>query len=735
MDWMTNEGREGFPPPTKMKSKIVLPLAAGLGLLVSGSVYALPIITQVVETGGDGPPTAKFTGETFTGPNLGTYTVPLFGEDVKAFADRIHEWNGATPSLPIPDYLRGGEYIMIRNDNRDNSGLRLDIALSRTAYVYFLVDNRIPDNVNNTPPNLANHMTWLLANGWTPVRNGHNRTGNLDWPDEIGVDEGTDGLGAGPGVSINQYASIYVKIEPAGTFSAFRADNATRNMYGVVVKAIEPPPSPQNLVARTGDGTVTLNWSPSPGAVSYAVKRSATSGGPYSTIATPATTSHMDTGLVNDTTYYYVVAAVNAGGESAPSSETVGEPRAAPADLEAVGGHGQVRLMWSSFPGAAAYIVKRSTASDGLFVTIATKVAKTTYLDVSVSSGQTYYYMVVAQLIAGGESGHSRQASATTAPGAPGLTASIVATTVIGLSWTDAGPVVTAFAIERSIDGFHFAPLAAVAASERGYLDSGLDLNTTYFYRVRAMNDTGPSESSVTTGQTTPRSGWNVNFATVAAPHFPGYVQDGGELFGERSNGLFYGWDNSILEWARFHENDASPDLRYDTLNHLQRQPAFSRVWQIAVPNGSYRVRLVAGDPGFFDSVFHFEVEGVLTPAETPTADRRWSEFDMIVRVEDGLLTVTSGPSAVNNKIAFIDIYPADALPAPLILIAWGHRESVFALSFGTESGSHYVVEYKNDLSHATWTELVNVPGDGSVKLIADPGASGQTRFYRVRVH
>ena len=69
-----------------------------------------------------------------------------------------------------------------------------------------------------------------------------------------------------------------------------------------------------------------LSWSASTGATSYNVKRSTTSGGPYTTIASPTTTSYTDTGLTNGTTYYYVVSAVNAAGESANSAQVSAAP-------------------------------------------------------------------------------------------------------------------------------------------------------------------------------------------------------------------------------------------------------------------------------------------------------------------------------------------------------------------------------------------------------------------------
>ena len=88
-----------------------------------------------------------------------------------------------------------------------------------------------------------------------------------------------------------------------------------------------PPPVPTNLMATAGNGQVGLSWSGSIGATSYNVKRATTSGGPYTTIGNPTTTSYTDTSVTNGTTYYYVVSAVNTAGESANSSQVSATPQ------------------------------------------------------------------------------------------------------------------------------------------------------------------------------------------------------------------------------------------------------------------------------------------------------------------------------------------------------------------------------------------------------------------------
>ncbi|MMZ45180.1 Amylopullulanase precursor [compost metagenome] len=71
-----------------------------------------------------------------------------------------------------------------------------------------------------------------------------------------------------------------------------------------------------------------LNWTASPDKKEYTIKRSTTSGGPYETIASNVKTpSYSDTSVVNGTTYYYVVTAVNDTGKSEFSEEVSATPQ------------------------------------------------------------------------------------------------------------------------------------------------------------------------------------------------------------------------------------------------------------------------------------------------------------------------------------------------------------------------------------------------------------------------
>jgi hypothetical protein len=78
--------------------------------------------------------------------------------------------------------------------------------------------------------------------------------------------------------------------------------------------------------------------------------------------------------------------------------------------------------------------------------------------------------------------------------------------------------------------------------------------------------------------------------------------------------------------------------------------------WEIAVPNGTYNVRVVAGDPSHIDSVFRTNVEGVLGLSGTPTSSQRWFDNTVSVTVVDGRLTLTNASGAQNNKLSFVEI-------------------------------------------------------------------------------
>jgi hypothetical protein len=128
-------------------------------------------------------------------------------------------------------------------------------------------------------------------------------------------------------------------------------------------------------------------------------------------------------------------------------------------------------------------------------------------------------------------------------------------------------------------------------------------------------------------------------------------------VFGDRGGGYVYGWNADNTANARNRNSGASPDERHDT--HVAMQSGGSYRWDIAVPNGLYRVRLVAGDPGALLSITVINVEGVPFAVGVTTFLNHWVDANGVIVVRDGQLTVSNGLLSLGNKICFIEIASA----------------------------------------------------------------------------
>jgi hypothetical protein len=105
----------------------------------------------------------------------------------------------------------------------------------------------------------------------------------------------------------------------------------TTNGLDVFTGPCTPPLPPIGLTATAVSPTqINLSWSAAAGATSYPVLRSTTSGGPYATAGSSATTSFANTGLACNTTYYYVVTASNGNCASGNSAQVQATTQACP---------------------------------------------------------------------------------------------------------------------------------------------------------------------------------------------------------------------------------------------------------------------------------------------------------------------------------------------------------------------------------------------------------------------
>lgn len=115
-----------------------------------------------------------------------------------------------------------------------------------------------------------------------------------------------------------------------------------------------------------------------------------------------------------------------------------------------------------------------------------------------------------------------------------------------------------------------------------------------------------------------------VDFAAAGTAVPSGHVGDNGQLFADRGNGYSYGWSGDNSANMRARSSSLSPEARLDTLAMMQKDGTFT--WEVAVPEGTYRVHIVAGDPAFPSGTQHVRAEGVDVVNEYTAPLKLWAE-------------------------------------------------------------------------------------------------------------
>jgi fibronectin type 3 domain-containing protein len=199
--------------------------------------------------------------------------------------------------------------------------------------------------------------------------------------------------------------------------------------------------------------------------------------------------------------YFYVITAVNQGGESPNSNEKqakpVGKPPA-PLGLAAGGGNGRVNLTWTAVTGADSYNVKISTTSGSGYSTTTTSTTNSASV-LSLTNG-TPYFFVVSAVNTAGEGPDSSEAGSTPIPPPSGVSAT-GGTSQVTVSWT-ASPGATNYDVRRSTtSGSGYASVGTTASTTFNN-NSGTTNGTKYFYVVAALNGPGPGSQSTETSAT-----------------------------------------------------------------------------------------------------------------------------------------------------------------------------------------------------------------------------------------
>ena len=167
-----------------------------------------------------------------------------------------------------------------------------------------------PTGVRATGSNGAVVLTWTALGGASSYNVKRSLTSGSGYATVTNV-AGTGVVDAG---LVNGTPYYYV-------VSATNSIGESTNSAEVSATPLPPPAAPTGLAATGTNSAVGLIWTASSGANSYNVKRSRISGSGYVTVTNVMGTNVVDAGLAYGTAYFYVVSALNNGGESTNSTE------------------------------------------------------------------------------------------------------------------------------------------------------------------------------------------------------------------------------------------------------------------------------------------------------------------------------------------------------------------------------------------------------------------------------
>jgi fibronectin type 3 domain-containing protein len=260
-------------------------------------------------------------------------------------------------------------------------------------------------------------------------------------------------------------------------------------------------PTPMNLQATAADSRIILNWSASATATNYRVYRDTLGGVGGATNFWVRGSSFTDTGLVNGTSYFYELGAINVDGENYHSVSTASAtpapasfseaPAGVPAEFTASAGNCVIFLRWLPVSNASTYNLYRGAGSHTEMLW-QTGIVTTTFADRGLTNGANYFYQIRA--VNAEQSGPlSGEISAT--PYLPTVPANLTAQAgshQVVLTWTGQG---TSYAVYRGTNSGSETLLDSGLIGNC-FTDAGLVNGAPYFYKIQCLNAGGSSSLS-----------------------------------------------------------------------------------------------------------------------------------------------------------------------------------------------------------------------------------------------
>ncbi|MEO1654491.1 MAG: Ig-like domain-containing protein, partial [Bacteroidota bacterium] len=174
---------------------------------------------------------------------------------------------------------------------------------------------------------------------------------------------------------------------------------------------------------------------------------------------------------------------------------------------------------------------------------------------------------------------------------------------------------------------------------------------------------------------------YRINFSDQATPAPQGWLQDYGLPFGNRGNGLSYGWVNpqsgapvDLTNRGRNRTPNPDKDIFRETFMHMRygdvQFGSINGDWQMNLPNGSYRISVQVGDT---DTEILAGTRHVIRAEGITLIDFSVSPGVFGVRNASGIIQVNDGNlnidalGSTNAKLHYVNIEPTNGSQTPLI--------------------------------------------------------------------
>ena len=386
----------------------------------------------------------------------------------------------------------------------------------------------------------------------------------------------------------------------------------------------------------------------------------------------------------------------------------------------------QINLSWTNnATNQSGFQIDQATNSgftQGL-TTVTVGANATTYNATGLTTGTTYYYRVRATN-AIGDSANSSTASAMTEgtlPAAPsGLSATAASSSQINLSWTNNATNQSGFQIDQatSSDFTQNLTTVSVGANVTTYSATGLSANTTYYYRVRAVNGIGDSANTSTASATT----------SGIVPAAPSDLT----ATATSSSQINLGWTNNATIQTGFQIDQAtSSDFTQNltTVTVAANVTTYSATGLSSSTTYYYRVRAIDANGGSADSsTASATTEAIGTPVPVSVPDGSFASDtpNYVINTNSGGGTFTSPLNATLSGWSIVaDPSTANNGNYP----GWEPYGSVNTVtSGGAASPDNTNAGYVGSQPSSSYHEFTYYPGElynqGSVVVGPQPGAN-----------